>query len=60
MIFMNLLDQAKKGEETAIAKLLEMYQPMLIKGSILNGRFDEDLYQELCITLLHCIGMFRP
>lgn len=29
-----------------------------IEFQILNGVFDEDLYQELCITLLHCINRF--
>lgn len=50
---------AKAGRESAIMDLLEMYKPLLVKYAIINGRFDEDLYQELCIILLKCIAQFR-
>lgn len=59
MNFKELLLQAKAGRESAIVSILEMYKPLLIKNSIINGRFDEDLYQELSITLLKCIRSFR-
>lgn len=59
MNFKELLVQAKKGRESAIVSILEMYKPLLIKNSIINGRFDEDLYQELSMTLLSCIHSFR-
>lgn len=59
MIFKELLLQAKAGRETAIVAIWEMYKPLLVRNSIINGRFDEDLYQELSITLLKCIYMFR-
>lgn len=32
---------------------------LLIKNAIVNGRFDEDLYQELVSTLLQCIQRFQ-
>ena len=59
MNFKELLLQAKAGRETAMISILEMYKPLLIKNSIINGRFDEDLYQELCVVLLGCIHTFR-
>lgn len=59
MNFKDLLLSAKKGREVAIVSILEMYKPLLIKNSIINGRFDEDLYQELCVTLLSCIHSFQ-
>lgn len=59
MNFKELLYMAKANEEDAIAQLLEMYRPLLVKGSVINGIFDEDLYQEQCITLLRCIKQFR-
>lgn len=59
MNFREVLLQAKEGKEDAAALLLEMYRPLLIKNAIINGRFDEDLYQELCITFLKCIQVFR-
>ena len=59
MNFKDLLLNAKAGKELGIISILEMYKPLLIKNSIINGSFDEDLYQELCITLLNCIRSFR-
>lgn len=59
MNFKELLLQAKEGRETAMISILEMYKPLLIKNSIINGSFDEDLYQELCVILVSCIHTFR-
>ena len=59
MDFMELLKQAKAGNEPAIAEIMKMYRPLLIKNSIIDGSFDEDLFQELSITLLRCIRQFR-
>lgn len=39
-------------------QMLEMYKPMLVKESICEGEFDEDLYQELIEVLLRCIRTF--
>ncbi|PXX54279.1 helix-turn-helix protein [Hungatella effluvii] len=59
MNFKEMLLQAKAGRESSVMDLLEMYKPLLVKNAIINGRFDEDLYQELCIILLKCIVQFR-
>lgn len=59
MNFKELLLQAKTGSKPAISTILEMYQPLLMKLSIIEGIYDEDLYQELCITLLKCITLFK-
>ena len=59
MNFKEMLLQAKAGRESVVMALLELYRPLLVKYAIINGRFDEDLYQELCITLLKCIQLFR-
>lgn len=59
MNFKEIFLQAKTGQEGAMTLLLEMYKPLLIKYSIINGRFDEDLYQELCITFLKCVRLFH-
>lgn len=56
--FKELLIQAKSGDKDAEESILALYKPLLIKESILDGTFDEDLYQELCITLLNCIRKF--
>lgn len=60
--FMNfdlLLYQAQEGDRKAIEKICEMYNPLLIKNAIVEGIFDEDLYQELIKVLLFCIQRFQ-
>ena len=59
MTFEELLLRAKAGENSAILLMLNKFKPMLIKAAILDGEYDEDLYQELCIVLLQCIEHFE-
>ena len=59
MNFEKVLMQAKEGDADAILKIIEMYKPLLIRNAIVNGRFDEDLYQELVSELLQCIQRFQ-
>ena len=59
MDFEKLLRRAKAGSQDAIGELLAMYNPLLMKASIVDNCFDEDLYQELTIVLLRCIELFR-
>lgn len=57
--FKELLLRAQAGDQRAQEKLLLLYQPLLMKESMVNGLFDEDVYQELCVTLLTCIRRFQ-
>lgn len=59
MIFEQLLLQAKEGNQESITDILNMYQPLLLKCSVIDGWLDEDLYQEQCITLMRTIKLFR-
>ena len=59
MNFKELIIRAKKGENEAQEALLEMYQPLLSKESIVDGVFEEDLYQELCFKFIRCIDKFE-
>lgn len=59
MEFEEILLRAKKSEQSALNQIIEMYRPMLIHYSMINGRFDGDLYQELIIETLKCIQYFR-
>ena len=59
MDFKELLIRAQADDPQAKEKLLTLYQPLLMKASVVNGVFDEDIYQELCVTLLKCIKLFR-
>ena len=55
-MFRDLLLAAKGGDEDAFSELLEIYKPLLIRYSMINGQFNEDLHQEQCITLMRCIS----
>ncbi|MCX4339679.1 MAG: helix-turn-helix domain-containing protein [Lachnospiraceae bacterium] len=59
MNFKELLLSAKENRSEAVSQILLMYKPLLAREAIEDGVFDEDLYQELCITLIRCIGMFH-
>lgn len=60
MEFEEILYRAKQvGDKLAKQQIIEIYQPMLIRNSLVNGRFDEDLYQELIIETMRCIQYFR-
>ena len=58
MSFREMLLRAKAGEEKLKLDLWGKYKPLLIRNSILNGFFDEDLYQEQCLVLMKCISLF--
>jgi len=59
MDFKDMLLQAKNNEEFAIKQITDMYNPLLMKESIIDGVFDEDLYQELWLTLKNCIQKIK-
>jgi len=59
MTFSELLSAAKSGDEQAVAKIDAMYKPLPVKTSMVDGSFDEDLYQELRLILLSCIEKFN-
>ena len=59
MNFKELLLRAQAGDQRAQEKLLSLYQPLLMKESVINVIVDEDVYHELCITLLTCIKRFK-
>ena len=58
MNFEEVLYRAQTGDKEAVLQILEMFRPLLIKNSLVNGRFDEDLYQELRLEVLKCIRGF--
>ena len=58
MNFRELRILAKANHPQAMETLLSMYRPLLMKEAVVNGTFDEDLYQELVEVLLRCIRTF--
>lgn len=59
MNFKELLQRAKMNDQQAKQEIFSMYRPLLVKEAVVNGVFDEDIYQELCETLLLCIQKFH-
>ncbi|MBO5512637.1 MAG: helix-turn-helix domain-containing protein [Oscillospiraceae bacterium] len=59
MNFKEMMIRAKRGENEAQEELLRMYQPLLSKEAIVDGVFDEDLYQELCFRFIRCLEKFE-
>ncbi len=59
MNFKEMLIKARNGSNDAKEELLKMYQPLLFKESIVDGVYDEDLYQELCMRFIDCIDKFN-
>ena len=58
MSFKELLCRAKEQDARAADELAAMYKPLLIKEAIVNGVFDEDLYQEYWLVFLICLRNF--
>ena len=58
MEFEAILQKAKAGDGQAKEEIFKMYQPLLKSRAYLDGKFDEDLYQELSVTLLECVEKF--
>lgn len=59
MSFECLLRKAQNGDTNAQEEIFLMYRPLLLKNSMDVNLFDEDLYQELSLSLLNCIKKFQ-
>ena len=59
MTFIELLLAAKGGSKSAFEELFGRYKNLLWKYSVINGIFDDDLYQEQCMVFVHCIEIFE-
>ncbi|GAB6086064.1 helix-turn-helix domain-containing protein [Alkaliphilus crotonatoxidans] len=54
-----IIEKAQEGDKAAVEKIIEMFKPLMIRNSYINGVFNEDCYQELCIRLINCIHSFH-
>lgn len=59
MEFEEILQRAKDGNVQIKEEIFRMYQPLLKSRARLDGKLDEDLYQELSVVLLECIEKFE-
>jgi len=57
--FLEVMLHAKENDDVAISMLFDMYKPLLIHLSIIDGLLDEDLRQELWIIFVLCIRSFK-
>lgn len=58
MCFEELLDRAKDNDSEAVLELFEMYRPLLVSHSMLDGKFDPDTWQQQCHQFLVAIKRF--
>ena len=56
--FENTLKAAVSGDMAAIEKIIKMYEPLINNSSVVNGKFDEDLKQELILHIIQNINKF--
>ncbi len=56
--FLSLLVGAVNGEREAAGALLEQYIPLFKHISFYNGKFDEDIYQELMLHAFRKLPRF--
>ncbi len=57
--FVELLVAIRNGDEKKFEELLHMYKPLLTHESVIDGVYDEDLYQELCLIFWKCARQFE-
>ena len=57
--FESMLNGAIRGDRMALECLLNLYQPLIRKYSYVNGRFDEDLYQQQIFRVLKQVEKFE-
>lgn len=56
--FHAVLKKAVAGDLVALEQLLILYKPLIDHASIVNGRLDEDLRQEIMLHLVKAIPQF--
>lgn len=49
----------QKSDEEAFAQIVNSFNPLLVKESCRNGKFDEDCYQECLIRLFLALKKFE-
>ena len=57
--FKKLLMLAKMGDPKAMRQIVDMYSRLIMKESVVDGVFDDDLRQVLYNTLLMCVRLFE-
>ena len=58
MEFEALFLRARQSDKQALLEIIEMYRPLMIKYAMVDGRLDEDLYQEFVCRIIVCVMKF--
>lgn len=58
MKFKELFIKARQADKKALLEIIEMYRPLMIKYAVVDGAFDEDLYQEFVYRIIVCVKKF--
>lgn len=58
MGFEELFLRARQEDKEAMMKIIEIYRPLMIKYAMVDGKLDEDLYQEFVYRIIVCIKRF--
>lgn len=53
------LQQAIDGDNEAIMRIIELYEPLINNNSVIDGKFDEDLKQYILLRLIRKISKFK-
>lgn len=54
-----LVQYKNKSNTQGLIELVNAYQPLLIKMSMINGKYNEDLHSEMKIRFIQCINSFH-
>lgn len=57
--FKEILERAINGNNEAIEKIFELYEPIINKFSVLDGKLDEDLRQYILFRIFCAIKKYR-
>lgn len=57
--FKEILERAIEGNNEAIEKIFELYEPIINKFSVLDGKLDEDLRQYILFRIFRAIRKYK-
>ncbi len=57
--FRELLTRAIVGDKKAIEEILCMYMPLINRYSVVDGKVDQDLKQNIMLHVYLCISKFK-
>lgn len=59
MTLRQLFLEAKAGDPDSLEKLYIQFRPILYKTAKVDGKYDEDRFQDFCVIFLQCVRTFK-